>query len=340
MALKYLSSVIAAANHLMEIKASEFEGYVSELQPAYKPLKPILRWVPVFSIGGTTLEELIVDYLKIFFLFDVFAYSRIIRHLVKRQSELSIVFETVGEIDACTALSQLIDRYDSLCVPSFHNDQWVQGEDMLHPLVKNCVPNTFRWEKNTLVTGSNASGKSTFIKGVALNAILAQTLGVCFAKLFILPRARVMTSMAIRDDVQAGDSYFIRELKSLKRISDAADEEGFLLCFIDEILRGTNTQERIAASSSLLESLASYQLLCMAATHDIELTQILSPMYDNWHFREEMVEGRITFTFLLYDGPTTSRNAIALLKQMGFEETVVQNAMRRAQAFDNLGKWQ
>lgn len=78
----------------------------------------------------------------------------------------------------------------------------------------------------------------------------------------------------------------------------------------------------------------------MAATHDIELTQILSSMYDNWHFREEMVEGRITFTFLLYDGPTTSRNAIALLKQMGFEETVVQNAMRRAQAFDNLGKWQ
>ncbi len=64
MALKYLSSVIAAANHLMEIKASEFEGYVCELQPAYKPLKPILRWVPVFSIGGTTLEELIVDYLK------------------------------------------------------------------------------------------------------------------------------------------------------------------------------------------------------------------------------------------------------------------------------------
>ncbi len=270
----------------------------------------------------------------------MFAYSRIIRHLVKRQSELRIVFETVGEIDACTALSQLIDRYDSLCVPSFHNDQWVQGEDMLHPLVKNCVPNTFRWEKNTLVTGSNASGKSTFIKGVALNAILAQTLGVCFAKLFILPRARVMTSMAIRDDVQAGDSYFIRELKSLKRISDAADEEGFLLCFIDEILRGTNTQERIAASSSLLESLASYQLLCMAATHDIELTQILSPMYDNWHFREEMVEGRITFTFLLHDGPTTSRNAIALLKQMGFEETVVQNALHRAQAFDNLGKWQ
>lgn len=210
---------------------------------------------------------------------------------------------------------------------------------MLHPLVKNCVPNRFTWDENILLTGSNASGKSTFIKAVALNAILAQTLGICFAHTFIMPRARVMTSMAIRDDVQAGDSYFIKELKSLKRIADASREEGFLLCFIDEILRGTNTQERISASSALLENLAEQRLLCMAATHDIELTKILEASYHNWHFREEMEDGRISFTFTLHDGPATSRNAISLLEQMGFEAEVISKARSRAADFDAHGTW-
>ncbi len=340
LALKYISSVIGAANKLLEVKAPQLKGYVQDMRDACKVLKPVLRWVPVFSVNGTTLEELIIDYIKIFFLFDVFAYCRIIRHLVKRQQELRVVFETVGEMDACTALSQMRQRYPALCEPVFLNDRAVEGEGVLHPLVQDCVPNSFVWRQNILLTGSNASGKSTFIKAVAINAILAQTLGVCFAQAFRMPRARVMTSMAIRDDVQAGDSYFIRELKSLKRIVDAARDGGFLLCFIDEILRGTNTQERIAASSSLLESLTADNILCMATTHDIELTKLLHPLYQNWHFREEMADGRITFTFLLHEGPTTTRNAIALLKQMGFDEGVIQNARRRAEEFTKSGKWE
>lgn len=338
-ALKYLSSVIGAANAMEKIQAPAIRAYLDDIYQANNLLKPVLRWVPVFSVNGTTLDELLIDYLKIFFLFDVFAYCRIIRHLINRQVEIRLVFETVGEIDSCLALAQMMQRNEDICKPRFHTQHTVQAEHMLHPLVKNCVPNRFTWDENILLTGSNASGKSTFIKAVALNAILAQTLGICFAHTFIMPRARVMTSMAIRDDVQAGDSYFIKELKSLKRIADASREEGFLLCFIDEILRGTNTQERISASSALLENLAEQRLLCMAATHDIELTKILEASYHNWHFREEMEDGRISFTFTLHDGPATSRNAISLLEQMGFEAEVISKARSRAADFDAHGTW-
>ncbi len=108
-------------------------------------------------------------------------------------------------------------------------------------------------ERNTLVTGSNASGKSTFLKALAVNAILAQTIGVCFAQEFRFGRARVMSSMAVRDSVRGGESYFVAEIRSLKRILDAAEGKTPVLAFVDEILRGTNTIERIAASAAVLD---------------------------------------------------------------------------------------
>ena len=143
------------------------------------------------------------------------------------------------------------------------------------------------WAKNTLVTGSNASGKSTFIKAVAVNAVLAQTIMTCWAARFHMPRAQVLSSMALRDNVQGGESYFIVEIKSLKRILEALRTDAPTLIFIDEILRGTNTVERIAASTALLTYLQEQNALCLAATHDMELTRLL-PGYRQVHFREEI----------------------------------------------------
>ena len=95
---------------------------------------------------------------------------------------------------------------------------------------------------------------------------------------------RVMTSMALRDDLESKESYYIVEIKSLKRILDSAKEETPLLCIVDEVLRGTNTIERIAASSEILASLCLPHVLSFAATHDIELTYMLEEYYTNYHF--------------------------------------------------------
>ena len=138
-----------------------------------------------------------------------------------------------------------------------------------------------------LVTGSNASGKSTFLKNIAINAILAQTIGTCVCSSYRAPFFRVLTSMALRDDLSEGDSYFIVEIKSMKRILDESQKNVPMLCIIDEVLRGTNTIERIAASSRILGSLVKEYVLAFAATHDIELTYILEGVYTNYHFEEE-----------------------------------------------------
>ncbi|NLZ90257.1 MAG: hypothetical protein GX916_12240 [Clostridiales bacterium] len=338
-AVKHLASVLNCAKALDRIKDDVLKPQLSRLRALCKPLNSVKRWTPVFAVEGVELIEMIVDYLKIFFLFDLFALSVIVRRIGKQAGALQAVYEAVGTLDVCQALAALKTRHPAWCSPRFTNERYVEAEDMTHPLVRDCVPNSFQWQRGMLLTGSNASGKSTFVKAVAINAILAQSLSFCFAQAFVLPCARVMTSMAIRDDVRSGDSYFIREIKSLRRILQALDGKRFVLCFIDEILRGTNTVERIASSSAVLAVLAEKPLLCLAATHDIELTRLLADQYDNMHFREEMKDGNVVFNYQLCQGPSTTRNAVALLSSMGFDQAIIDSAHRLIAQFEQTGSW-
>ena len=111
--------------------------------------------------------------------------------------------------------------------------------------------------------------------------------------------------MALRDNLAGGESYYIVEIKALKRILDMTEQRTKentppVLCFVDEVLRGTNTVERIAASSQILRSLSERGVLCFAATHDIELTELLKDYYTNYHFAEEICDGDVVFNYQLF----------------------------------------
>lgn len=337
-AVRHIASVMGAGAAITHIKDEQLQPLVNRLAVCMQPLKPIRHWAEFFTLEGNDITELILLYLKMFFLLDAVALCAMIRRMQKYTPQLRQAYELVGTLDACIAVAAWRTRCPAHCVPQFGPQFVLHAQQLTHPLIRDCVPNTLDWHQPVLLTGSNASGKSTFLKAVAINAILAQTIMTCTAQAFTMPRTHVITSMAIRDDVQAGESYFIRELKSIRRIFDAAAKRP-LLCFIDEILRGTNTMERIAASAAVLEALAALPLLCMAATHDIELTAILEGRYANMHFREEMCAGQIIFNFQLHDGPSQTRNAIALLASMGFPERVSHNARQRIQRFSQEGRW-
>jgi len=111
------------------------------------------------------------------------------------------------------------------------------------------------------------------------------------------------------------------------------------LCFVDEVLRGTNTVERIAASTQVLKSLAGNNMCCFAATHDIELTSLLNDYYDNYHFEEEIRDGDIFFNYTLLDGKATTRNAIMLLEIMGYSPSIIEQARQQAEHFVASGIW-
>jgi len=202
----------------------------------------------------------------------------------------------------------------------------LEMEEIYHPLLHGAVTNSMELQHNCIITGSNASGKSTFIKTIAVNVILAQSIHTCTAKRMHLPHAKMITSMAVRDDILSGDSYFIKEIKYLKRILDALSEDELVICVIDEILRGTNTQERIAASKAIMEYLAHHNCIAIVASHDKELTELEKTGYDNYHFSEEFGEEDIVFDYKLQKGPANSQNAIRLLSFTGFPETIIERA--------------
>lgn len=146
--------------------------------------------------------------------------------------------------------------------------------------------------------------------------------------------------MALRDDVQGGSSYYMVEIKALKRILDFLAEDGKpVLCFVDEVLRGTNTVERIAASTEILKSMADQNCICFAATHDIELTHLLEGIYDNYHFAEEIEDDDILFSYKILEGRASTRNAIKLLGIMGYDKEIICEAEKMAENFLATGHW-
>jgi len=211
--------------------------------------------------------------------------------------------------------------------------------DLFHPLVESPVTNSISTTKSVLLSGSNASGKSTFLKSVAINQILAQTIYTCLSRETKTVFSKVLSSMALNDSILNNESYFIVEIKSLKRIFEELGDIP-VMCFIDEVLRGTNTIERIAASSKILEKLSEENCLVFAATHDIELTELLKEILDNYHFSEVVEDEDVIFDYKLKTGATNTSNAIKLLKSFKFDEHIVSGASTRAQNFKSKGIWE
>ena len=246
----------------------------------------------------------------------------------------------IGELDAAVAVAFYRKSLDTYCTPNFVDIEELSFEKIAHPLIKNPVTNTSCLGKSTLVTGSNASGKSTYIKAIAINAILAQTINTVLAESWTMKRSYIVTSMAIQDNVLDGDSYFIAEIKSLKRIIRLIEAGKPVISFIDEILKGTNTIERIAASAAMMEWLSSNKGMNVIASHDIELTEMARHAYTNYHFRESIENGEVLFDYKIHSGPSKTRNAIKLLELLDYPESVTKKASGLARHFTEWREWE
>lgn len=274
--------------------------------------------------GLAELESLMLI-VKSIFLVDLILYNRTVGRMARHAEALHALWQAVGRLDAAVSVASFRKSLAAYCEPTFEPGGGIAFAGMFHPLLENPVANSAKLWNDCIVTGSNASGKSTFIKAVAVNCILAQTVATCCAERFSLDRFYVASSMALRDNTLAGESYFVAEVKSLKRLLACCKAQRTAV-FIDEILRGTNTPERIAASVAVLRVLHESKSLCLVASHDIELTDLLAGLYDSRHFSETFAGDAISFDYLLKDGPSRSTNAIRLLEHMGFEKSIVEEA--------------
>ena len=258
----------------------------------------------------------------------------------KLSDELFKIYDTIGFLDSMISICSYRESLDEWCVPTFDDKIGINAENIYHPLINEPVKNNINADKSVLLTGSNASGKSTFIKSIAINSIFAQTIHTVLADSYTSCFYYIYSSMALRDDLQNNESYYIVEIKSLQRILEkAAQSDVPVLCFIDEVLRGTNTLERIASSSEILAYLARKGAMCFAATHDIELTNMLKKYYTNYHFEESVDEDRVMFDYRLRKGAANTRNAIKLLNMIGYDKVITYMAEKQAERFLETGIW-
>ena len=342
----YIMRMIQCGKGILTVDLSEMVEYKKELEKKIGRLTPISRNYSVVasmnSSSGNPLE-IVSDYFNMLTHIDIMRFNRMVRLVKEHKEEIYELVEAIGYIDAVISIGAFRESLKSYCVPEFEEGKEVVLciENGYHPSINEPVVNSFLQKRGMLVTGSNASGKSTFLKMIAINAILAQTIHTCTASSYRGGLYKIYSSMALRDDLMAGDSYYIVEIKALKRIVDAAEEksENPLLCFVDEVLRGTNTVERIAASAQIMDNLARKGVYCFAATHDIELTHLLAQKYDNYHFEEDVKDGDVLFSYRLLDGRAQTRNAIKLLKVIGFSDEITEHAEDRVQRFVRTGQW-
>jgi DNA mismatch repair ATPase MutS len=285
--------------------------------------------------GSGDILEIILDNLRMLFHLDIIKYNSMLDFFKKNRDELNRIYETIGYLDSMIAAASFRNLIYYYCEPELTKvgKPMIAATELYHPLLEDPVSNSITEQQSVLITGSNASGKSTFIKTLAVNAILSQTIYTATARSYKGSYFQIYSSMALKDNIFSSESYYIVEIKSLKRILDCINDEVPTLCFIDEVLRGTNTLERVAASSRILSSLASKNALVFAATHDIELTHILESSYSNYHFQERIEDHQIIFDYLLYRGKAVSKNAIRLLDMLGYPSEIIEGAEQAAQEF-------
>jgi len=334
-AISYFASALYCCNKLCGINSMGSLPLMAELKSKYGIFKSLEGKLPLPRTMSGDIMEAIYEYLNILFLIDIRNYNKYTKMIIRYNNDFYSLYKAIGEIDLALCTLSFRKSLPLFSLPEFHKQNTIEFEELFHPLIPLAVRNTGTLTNDSLITGSNASGKSTFIKALAINGILAQTINSCTAKKFMTRFSMIVTSMAMRDDVSAGDSYFIVEVKSLKRILDLV-QKCPCTCYIDEILRGTNTIERIASSASVLEYLHLQDCLCVVASHDIELTNILAAQYDNYHFCEQISDDEITFDYKLKHGVSRTRNAIKLLNLMGFNTEIVKKAEELA--LENLKK--
>ena len=293
----YVLRLVQVCGRLEKLSVPPCSGEWEALRKHTQAMQAMRRnsfWVMSPGRGSVNASgnpiEILMDYIRMVFHVDLIKFNRMLKHLRGHMEDVDALIGITGFLETAVAIWAFRQSLEEgYCIPEFTEAPGMELEDGYHPLIEHPVKNSISAGRGVLLTGSNASGKSTFLKMAALNAVLAQTIHTCTAARYRGELFYVYSSMALRDDLESGESYYIVEIKALKRILDAASAgKGTVLCFVDEVLRGTNTVERIAASTQILASLGENGILCFAATHDIELTDLLKDKFDNYHFEEEV----------------------------------------------------
>jgi len=243
----------------------------------------------------------IFELVKTAFLLESLLLFNVIKRLDNKRDELEDVFQFVGHIDMLVSIASVRNGLEAYCIPTITtNENAIIVKEISHPLILKCERNDITIsDKSILLTGSNMSGKTTFMRAIGVNIITGLTINTCFAKSFEFPLVKLFSAIRISDDLMNNKSYYFEEVLTVKEMILESEKEEANLFLLDELFKGTNTVERISAGKAVLSTLAKNKNIVVVSTHDIELTDMLSNEYELYHFSEVISNNTVGFDYKL-----------------------------------------
>jgi hypothetical protein len=235
-------------------------------------------------------------------------------------------FEVLADFDALSSLANLNHNHPEWTVPKLEDGEFhLTANNLKHPLIKEAknIGNDFRMNGHgqiAIITGANMAGKSTFLRTIGVNMVLAMNGCRANASWLSLKPIQLFTNMRTTDNLQNDESYFFAELQRLKAILDEIKAGTPVFVIIDEMLKGTNSEDKLSGSIKLIEQLIQLKAVGLVATHDLKLTELASSYPQNITnkcFEIELTEGELLFDYKLTDGVTSTMNANFLMRKMG-----------------------
>lgn len=295
-------------------------SYLKELQEPIKLLnsKALKQFNLISGLAesrNNVLFQFLFDGTLLIDAYVIYSYTRWQK---KYSNYLRDSFKAIGKIEGLISISTISIVKEDSSTPTIADT--FEFSEIKHPLIKEdvCIPNDFNFVKRNIITGSNMSGKTTFMRSIGTNYTLFLAGADVCAKSFKAPILKLFTSMKVVDDVNNNISTFYGEILRIKKIIEYIKEEKGMLVLVDEIFKGTNTQDRIVGAKSFIEKLDKSYIYSIVTTHDPELCKIDN--VSNYHFCEHYEGDKILFDYKIHDGISNTRNAIYLLKLAGIVE--------------------
>ncbi len=329
--LNAVRSVVTASSNIKAIDfacSSDDSQFVSDVEMG-NTLLGRLRW---YNISGKNIDPIsstITDILDYLFLRALIFTDRSLSLVAEHADSVAFLACRLGEIDSEIAIS----RYklnNNCCQTDFSSDnpKRLFFEDVVHPLITAPVANCIDMDhQSALITGSNMAGKTTLLRTIAINVVLAQAFGFCHARRCAMSRFKLMSSIQVVDSMSNGDSLFYAELLRIKQLLDFDAENITPLYLIDEIFRGTNAGDRVALGSAVLRRLANKGPV-FVTTHELALAKVIGDDFNKFYFGELISNDILHYDFKLKHGVWESRSAYALAKSAGFSDEIVDAAYK------------
>ncbi len=315
------------SEHFRLLQKEEFK--TSVLQEITSLGKEAERELAVLSSRSRALDLRLNFFASLFLnttmLYDLFAVYRLEQWRNKNKEHLKQWLEAVQQADALIGLGTFHFNHPQFIFPEITETNHLHAEKLGHPLIpaEKRIDNQLDLGKNAnlwIVTGANMAGKSTYLRAVGVNVVLALSGSVVCAKSMQCPLIEIFTGMRNTDSINENQSYFFAELLRLHHIVEELKTGKRLLILLDEILKGTNSGDKLSGSLELMQQLSQYNCIGMVATHDIDLGVLetkLPGKIANWHFETFIKGDELSFDYTLHPGVSTSKNATFLMKKMG-----------------------